>query len=86
MKHFDFMRKQCKKIKKIFDTWLISLDHVTYDDGIVKMCRTFDLSWLLQKVVTWYILIHHLGKPHLIDLKYKAMEIPYYGFFVMTKI
>ena len=31
MKHFEVMRKWCKKIEiDIFNKWLISLDHVTY--------------------------------------------------------
>ena len=33
MKHFEVLRKWCKKIEiEIFVKWLISLDHVTYKD------------------------------------------------------
>ena len=34
MKYFEMMRKWCKKIGiEVFDKWLISLDHVTFELG-----------------------------------------------------
>ena len=39
MKHFEVLRKWCKKIEiDIFDKWLISLDHVT---EIAQKSQTF---------------------------------------------
>ena len=40
MKHFDVLRKWCKKIEiEIFDKWLITLDHVTYTQNQINRVK-----------------------------------------------
>ena len=46
MKHFEVLRKWCKKIEiEIFDKWLISLDRVTYGNYLYL---THNLFWSIS--------------------------------------